>query len=228
MVLKKGFTLVELIIVIAIIAMMAVMMTGNLNPAMLVGKANDATRKKDVRRIKVAFEEYYNDKGCYPSGAILDALNNAANCVTGIFSPWLGSWPCDPVKRIPYHIYVDQVAQGGVGVNVDCPRQYSIYTNLENKQDKDIPAGWYGQSATFYMGNGNETPQTANFGVSSPNINWYDKSLSVECGTQLTECYTYVRGVCQALDVNFQHQNAYTVCNQKCMVDCCFQGKPCP
>jgi len=64
---KKGFTLVELLIVMAILLMMATMMVGTLNSVGIFNKARDARRKKDIGRIKIAFEDYYNDKGCYKS-----------------------------------------------------------------------------------------------------------------------------------------------------------------
>ena len=43
---KKGFTLVELLIVMAILLMMATMMVGTLNSVGIFNKARDARRKK--------------------------------------------------------------------------------------------------------------------------------------------------------------------------------------
>jgi len=219
-IIKNGFTLVEMVIVVAIVVIMAMILIANLNPGQLVGRANDATRKKDLSRMRVAFEEYMSDKGCYPSGELLEALNNQDYCGSDVFLPWLNKWPCDPVKRLPYPIFVDPLS--------GCPHWFSIYTNLDNKTDNDIPDGWYDKSLAYAMGNGTLNVNQTNYGVSSTNVKWYDATLSIECATQLNECYTYAGGVCRALDVNFQHFNAYTVCNRNCMVDCCFMGKPCP
>ena len=102
---RNGFTLVELLIVMAIIIILAIMMMGILNPAALVNKGYDAQRKKDLNRIKTSFEEYFNDNGKYPSGSLLLDLANKTNCKSNIFAPYLTPWPCDPNGN-PYKIIV--------------------------------------------------------------------------------------------------------------------------
>ena len=64
---RKGFTLIELMVVVTILAIMSMILVGIINPIALVNRGRDARRKKDLARIKTAFEEYYNDKGCYPN-----------------------------------------------------------------------------------------------------------------------------------------------------------------
>ena len=120
---KKGFTLVELLIVMAILLMMATMMVGTLNSVGIFNKARDARRKKDIGRIKIAFEDYYNDKSCYPSPTIVSNLMLATNCGTGVFKPWLPSWPCDP-NGTPY-----QIATDAFGVNA-CAKWFKVLTKL--------------------------------------------------------------------------------------------------
>ena len=75
---KNGFTLVELLIVTTIAVVLAMTMIGILNPAALTGKAKDSRRKEDLNKIKIAFEEYFNDKGKFPDGALLNDLKT--NC----------------------------------------------------------------------------------------------------------------------------------------------------
>ena len=172
---KHGFTLVELLVVMAILAILGVMAAGTINPIAQVGKANDARRKKDLTRIRVAFEEYFNDTGCYPTDAspkfpnILSSLRNKSNCDSGVFSAWgLQSWPCDPTLRWPYYIFT-----GPSGAS--CPSWFKILTKLDNRKDSQIPSGWYvfPNSARMF-GNGTLTAEQVNFGVSSTNINWND------------------------------------------------------
>jgi prepilin-type N-terminal cleavage/methylation domain-containing protein len=230
---KKGFTLVELVIVITIIAIMAVMLIGNLNPVMLVGRANDAKRKKDMGRIRVAFEEYFSDRGCYPSQTNLDAtINVVSNCNGGAF-PWLGTWPCDPDGRVPYPIYVEPG---------DCPHWFTIYTNLQNKTDSDIPPNWYNQSMAYSVGSGNLSIQQTNYGISSPNIIWYEMTMAEEClpgfdggikGINFEECYSLAydldgNELWSALTNDYSHPNSYTAHFPRCKVDCCFKGRVCP
>ena len=88
--------MVEVLLVVAILLIMIGIMTGTLNPLALINRGKDARRKKDIARIKIAMEEYMNDKGYYPFGDLLASLNNEDNCGEVVFSPWLSSWPCDP------------------------------------------------------------------------------------------------------------------------------------
>ncbi len=66
---KKGFTLIELIIVIAIIAILAAISFVAVNPAKRIGEANDDQRWADVISIAEAWEKYETDTGGeYPNG----------------------------------------------------------------------------------------------------------------------------------------------------------------
>lgn len=58
---KKGFTLIELIIVIAIIALLAAATFVAVNPARRVGNAQDATRYQDLMAIADAYQTYLAD-----------------------------------------------------------------------------------------------------------------------------------------------------------------------
>ena len=61
---KKGFTLVELLVVIAIIGLIAVLAIISLSSARI--KARDARRVSDIRQIQTALELYNDDQGTYP------------------------------------------------------------------------------------------------------------------------------------------------------------------
>ncbi|HUD02706.1 MAG TPA: prepilin-type N-terminal cleavage/methylation domain-containing protein, partial [Candidatus Paceibacterota bacterium] len=61
---KKGFTLIELMVVIAIIGILASIIMVSLSSAQ--SKGRDAKRVADIRTIQLALEEYYNDNGNYP------------------------------------------------------------------------------------------------------------------------------------------------------------------
>ncbi|PIP14675.1 hypothetical protein COX47_03920 [Candidatus Roizmanbacteria bacterium CG23_combo_of_CG06-09_8_20_14_all_35_49] len=63
---QVGFTLMELLIVIAIIAILATIAIVLLNPMQQISKAQDGRRKNDLATFQKVLEDYYNDKGCYP------------------------------------------------------------------------------------------------------------------------------------------------------------------
>jgi len=210
---KRGFTLVELILSMAILAMMVVIAIGTINPLALMGRANDARRKKDIARIKVAFEEYINDTGCYPSQVVIDGLG----CNSSGFSQWgINSWPCDPVARTAYKFFVEQK---------NCPSWYKILTNLSNKKDPQIPVGWYNIPNPGYSLDGNLAIDQANFGVSSPNVLWY---LGQSCFGGVQGCYQVGGdGNWYTLPRDVPNCNAYVSPDFSCLVSCCFNGAVC-
>jgi general secretion pathway protein G len=68
--LQAGFTLIELLIVITLIIILSTM--GMTQYRASVIHAREATLKEDLFRMRDAIDQYYADKGQYPSG--LDAL----------------------------------------------------------------------------------------------------------------------------------------------------------
>lgn len=92
---RLGYTLAELLIVIAIIGVISLIsLLLNSRKSMYAGR--DVERKTDVVNIHRAFEEYYNDHGCYPP---VDILNT---CGGNGLSPALDRIPCDPSTKQPY------------------------------------------------------------------------------------------------------------------------------
>lgn len=204
-----------------IIVIMALILIGVFNATGVMNKARDAQRKKDIGRIKVAFEEYYNDIGCYPDSEKVTELNSVTNCGSEIvFGSWLKPWPCDPNKE-PYKIVVEEARFG------DCNKWYKVMTQLENKSDSGIPTGW--SNKPEFIVAGAITSKMVNFGVASPNINWYEASMSPECALY-GGCY-YVPGVgaCNSIS-GCVGPNCYVgiykniSCSPMCQVSCCGAG----
>jgi len=64
-----GFTLVELLIVIALIAILSVAVLATINPIEQSNKARDAAQKNDAAEVLGAYERYYTSANAYPWGA---------------------------------------------------------------------------------------------------------------------------------------------------------------
>jgi prepilin-type N-terminal cleavage/methylation domain-containing protein len=62
---QKGFTIIELLIVIAIIAILALLVLNNFQGAQ--AKARDQQRTTDINNIHGKLEEFYNENNYYPN-----------------------------------------------------------------------------------------------------------------------------------------------------------------
>lgn len=220
---RKGFTLTELLVVVSILAIMSVILVGIINPIALVNRGKDARRKKDLARIKTAFEEYYNDKGCYPDQSKVDELNGITSCGSMVvFAPWLAPWSCDP-DGDPYEVVVAPSIGVAAGV---CPNVFRAYTTLDFAADRDIPDGW-GVTARADM----YTSSPVNYGVSSLNVNWYENTEYPAI------CTINFDGVCHWVNpgpglsavTSCTGSNCYWSNDLSCQTDCCVQGeRRCP
>lgn len=133
---KKGFTLMELLIVMAILGILITVGLTSYKSVQM--KSRDSRRKNDLRQIASALEVYYNDKAKYPGDDGLGAIvgcgtNDAQTCTCGsamldknsvMYMPEL---PCDPASGRKY--YYDAVGNNA----------YQLYARIENTEDNDVP-----------------------------------------------------------------------------------------
>ncbi len=83
---QSGFTLIELIIVIAVIALLAAATFVAVDPAKRIGMARDAQRWQDVTAISDAIQLYIADNnGTFPtSTALFDATGDTSYPIMGV------------------------------------------------------------------------------------------------------------------------------------------------
>lgn len=130
----KGFTLIELVVAIGILAILAVFLIASLNPIQQFEKARDAQRKSDLTQIKRALEQYYQDHGSYPaSNASYQITDFNGNAVvwggSAGWQPYMNLVPQDPSSDRKYVYYaVDTKGNSGPGTT---PQKYYLYTSLE-------------------------------------------------------------------------------------------------
>lgn len=77
---ERGFTIIELLIVIAIIGILATLVLTNFQGAQAKGR--DTVRKNDINSLYQKLEEYYNENGSYINTAVTAA--NASTLFPGI------------------------------------------------------------------------------------------------------------------------------------------------
>lgn len=121
---QAGMTLLEILMVTTLLAVLLVIVL--LMWKNQTDRAGDAKRKADLARLKVAFEDYYNDKSCYPASGIVD---DPAHCGGNQMDPYLSSIPCDPATKLPYKY---------VPPDGDSCKGYVACAALANKEDPDI------------------------------------------------------------------------------------------
>lgn len=132
-----GLTLVELMVVMAMVAILAALIIANFTGQ--VFKGNDAKRKGDLDRIKIAAEEYEKDHNCYPTYITCGVHPDQP------IHPYLNNVPCDPVTNASY-IYEHDGSE-------TCPVWFRTYTVLQYAKDGSIidnigPGGLYNYLVT--------------------------------------------------------------------------------
>lgn len=141
---QLGFTLVELLVVMAIIGILSTFAISNFSSAQ--ARARDARRKSDLTQIQKSLEQYLNDYGMYPlddgNGRILGCWDTGGAVVraclwgeefmrpTGAGTStviYMAKLPSDP--KTPGVQYAYRTNPSGT--------KYQIFTRLENAQDID-------------------------------------------------------------------------------------------
>ncbi len=140
---NRGLTLIELLIVTTILAVL--MISGSMTYSLQHRRGLDARRKSDLAKLKIALEDYYNDKRCYPSAVVM------THCGLTDLSPYLEKVPCDPATKLPY----------AYTVNALCT-YYGVFTTLQDTNDPVIAQ--IGCSPTCAVG------KTYNYGVTNGGI----------------------------------------------------------
>jgi len=134
---QSGFTIIELIVVIAIIAVLSGIVLLNINQYQT--KARDARRISDLDNIRKALEMYRAANGYYPpSGCGYDcngyfySANSSWQTLENYLKPYISSLPKDPINNAtaPWTDGNYSYAYGNVGRYTHA-NQYDLTAQLE-------------------------------------------------------------------------------------------------
>lgn len=146
---SKGFSLIELLIAISIIAILSAL---GLSVYQAVYKsARDAQRKSDLKMIQSALEQYRSDQMSYPSQITF------GSSIVVDSKTYLSKVPNDP-KMSPNYLY--QLQPSGCTGN-SCT-SYCLYAKLENDQNISSDPGCNSSYPACGAG------CTYNYGVTKP------------------------------------------------------------
>ena len=100
---KRGFTLIEILVVIGILAVLFAIALVAINPARQFSQANDTKRRSDVNAILNAIHQYAADnKGALPTAIITTAAvigngTGEADICSSLVTRYLAALPRDPL-----------------------------------------------------------------------------------------------------------------------------------
>jgi type IV pilus assembly protein PilA len=114
---KKGFTIVELMIVAALIAILAAITLGYLSVAR--NKGRDAHRVAQAEEFMKALELYRHDNGLYPdpSGSYPIAFSNAGMAV--LVSTYMKNIPNDAIYGVAGYQYCTDALSFAIAINTE-------------------------------------------------------------------------------------------------------------
>lgn len=156
----KGFTLIEILIVIAILALISTsVLMGNFMSQ--IRKARNARRIGELTHLMKVLEDYYNDKGSYPP--VLPGTIDGLNCKDnpGGLSPYLSAIPCDPSYPGHTYIYVS---------DDNTYQKIRIYAVMESPIDASLSKNPCNGGCTISCAGCNSDGKTFTYIIASPNV----------------------------------------------------------
>lgn len=165
----RGITLIELLIVVAIIGLLIVTLFAGIRTHLI--RAHDAERKADIKKISQALEQYYNDHGGYPGNLDNTLAPNSRRITCGnntVLSPYMKDVPCDPGDRVsrPY-LYLLEGSPHTGSRNEQVYRTYRLLTALEYKADPQIDEMGCPEGCGNIYGSGISDTSIYNFGIAA-------------------------------------------------------------
>lgn len=120
---NKGFTLIELVVVMAIIATLTALAAFNFGQAR--ARARDVQRKSELKSIQNALELYKNDQ--FPQSYPTNATGLSAALVTA----YMAKLPVDPKEKVQDGSWYDYTYDRTAALT------YTLQACLENTSDPD-------------------------------------------------------------------------------------------
>lgn len=164
---KSGFTLLEILIVVALIAVLAVISILMLNPGEAQKKTRDAQRIRDIASLQQGFDQYAADFG--PTTFTATSLGGTNSCAVG---GWFGRDVCKYFTQLPIDPK-NKVATvvNSSGSDISAPAQYEFMVDL---------LGQY-RICTRMESKGNAAKMTSDGGLTNDFLEVFNNTSALPC-----------------------------------------------
>lgn len=149
---KNGFTLVELLVVIGILAVLAVTLLIALNPGEAQRRSRDIQRLRDIAVLQSAIDQYIQDGGNtnrFGSGTLMKSNEAISNQAQACDANWLNADLCSYIQTVP----VDPIntSERPCANDVTCTMSYGfMYRNGEYELNVPLEARSNSQKVNEY------------------------------------------------------------------------------
>lgn len=141
--LKKGFTIIELLIVIGILSILAITLLVVLNPAEAQKRSRDAKRLKDANTLQTIIQQYLDDSNSFGStcSTTTPCSSSASGSVDATVCSGTGNWLggtsadlCNYAKTIPTDPSngTTRTCVTGTGTTGNCIMEYKVAISGSN------------------------------------------------------------------------------------------------
>lgn len=170
---RRGFTLIELIVVVGVIAVLATIIIIAVNPARQIAQARNTQRKADVQTLHKALNQYAADNlGAYPSGIVAgpktigtNVGTSYVNLASALVPTYLSAIPKDPSGSDGDTRYAVQAINNKLSVFATSPE---LNTSIASTTSANYAIKFDGVNTISVSGVGTVSPGTYSLWFKTP------------------------------------------------------------